>query len=105
MANQAEEIFATKKVFIANEVIAEVVYVLNGVYSISKEDIADLLTEFISFSNILLSDKIAVKNALEIYKSKNLDFVDGLLCAYAKDDQIMTFDKKLNKCIAGVSTS
>ena len=33
------------------------------------------------------------------FKNKNLDFVDCILCAYAKRDKIITFDKKLNKCI------
>ena len=37
--------------------------------------------------------------ALNIYKSKKLDFVDCILCAYSKFDNILTFDKKLNKCI------
>ena len=28
-----------------------------------------------------------------------LDFVDSLLCAYSIGDKILTFDKKLIKCI------
>jgi len=99
MANHVEEIFQSRKVFVANEVIAEVIYVLDGVYSISSEDISDLLSEFISFENILVSDKKALKYALEIFKTKNLDFVDCLLCAYSKEDEILTFDKKLNSCV------
>lgn len=39
MADIAEEILMTKKVFISNEILAEVVYVLLGVYEISKENI------------------------------------------------------------------
>jgi predicted nucleic-acid-binding protein len=99
MANHVEEIFQSRKVFVANEVIAEVIYVLDGVYSISKEDISDLLLEFIDFENILVSDKKALKYSLEIFKTKNLDFVDSLLCAYSKEDEILTFDKKLNSCV------
>jgi predicted nucleic-acid-binding protein len=36
---------------------------------------------------------------LEIFQSKNLDFVDCLLCAYSYRDKVVTFDKKLNNCI------
>ena len=99
MADAAEKIIMTKHVFIANEILAEVVYVLMGVYEIAKEDIANQLIELINFQNISLSNKKVITTALEIFKTKNLDFVDCLLCAYSKEDEIVTFDKKLNRCI------
>ena len=100
MANIAEEILTTKSVFISNEILAEVVYVLLGVYKISKSDIANQLLELIAFDNISVSNIKVIKQSLEIFKSKNLDFVDCLLCAYSKQDDIVTFDKKLQKCIS-----
>ena len=100
MADIAEEILTTKNVFISNEILAEVIYVLLGVYEISKEDITNQLLELIDFENISVSNSKVVRKSLEIYKTKNLDFVDCLLCAYSNQDEIMTFDKKLNKCIS-----
>ena len=100
MADIAEEILTTKKVFIANEILAEVVYVLLGVYEISKEDISNQLLELISFDNISVSNYEIINKALKIFKTKNLDFVDCLLCSYSYQDEIITFDKKLNKCIS-----
>ncbi len=41
MADIAEEILTSKNVFISNEILAEVVYVLFGVYKISKIDISN----------------------------------------------------------------
>ena len=99
MADIAEEILTTKDVFIANEILAEVVYVLFGVYKISKKDIANQLLELIKYDNIVVSNYSVINKALNIFKNKNLDFVDCILCAYAKQDEIITFDKKLNKCI------
>ena len=99
MGDIAEEILTTKSVFISNEVLAEVVYVLDGVYKISKKDISDKLLELISFENIFVSNSIVVNQAFELFKTENLDFVDCLLCAYADKDKIFTFDKKLQKCI------
>ncbi len=96
MADIAEEILTTKNVFISNEILAEVVYVLLGVYQIPKVDIANQLLELLDFENILVSDKNIINKAFEIFKTKNLDFVDCLLCAYSKRDKIVTFDKKLN---------
>lgn len=100
MADIAEEILTTKNVFISNEILAEVVYVLFGVYQISRVDIANQLLELVGFVNISVSNLKVIKNTLEIFKEKNLDFVDCLLCAYSKEDEILTFDKKLNKCIS-----
>ena len=99
MANIAEEIITTKNIFISNEILAEVVYVLFGVYEISKEEIANQLLELIGFANISTSNHSVIKKALEIFRTENLDFVDCLLCSYSKLDEIITFDKKLNKCI------
>lgn len=99
MANIAENILTTKSVFIANEILSEVVYVLYGVYEINKEDISNQLTELINFQNISVSNKNIIKKALELFKTRNIDFVDCLLCAYSIQDEIITFDKKLHKCI------
>ena len=100
MADIAEEILTTKNVFISNEILAEVVYVLFGVYKIAKEDISNQLLELIDFENITVSNYKVVKKSLDIFKTKKLDFVDCLLCAYSNQDEIVTFDKKLNKCIS-----
>jgi len=100
MADIAEEIITTKNIFISNEILAEVVYVLDGVYKISKEDICNQLIELIRFENISISNQNVIEKAFEIFKLKNIDFVDCLLCAYAQIDEILTFDKKLNRCIA-----
>jgi predicted nucleic-acid-binding protein len=100
MADIAEEVLTTKNVFISNEILAEVVYVLFGVYKISRIDIANQLLELIDFVNISVSNLKVIKHALNIFKEKNLDFVDCLLCAYSKEDEILSFDKKLNKCVA-----
>ena len=99
MADIAEEILTTKRVFVSNEILAEVIYVLFGVYKISKVDISNQLLELINFNNISVSNYEVIKEAFEIFKTKNLDFVDCLLCSYSNKDKIITFDKKLNKCI------
>jgi len=74
--------------------------VLLGVYEISKEDISNQLLELISFENISVSNYEIIYKAFKIFKTKNLDFVDCLLCSYSNQDEIITFDKKLNKCIS-----
>jgi predicted nucleic acid-binding protein len=53
----------------------------------------------ISQGNVNSLDGVAIE-ALMIFVDKNIDFVDALLCAYSKNDEVRTFDKKLLKCIA-----
>ena len=99
MANIAEQLFLTTQVFIANEILAEVVYVLLGVYKIAKIDIADKLIDLISADTILTDNKAIIIEALTIFKNQNLDFVDCLLCSYSQIDEIKSFDNKLNRYI------
>jgi predicted nucleic-acid-binding protein len=99
MANIAEQLFLNEQVFIANEILAEVVYVLLGVYEISKIEIADKLISLINSDTILTDNERIIIEALTLFKNQNLDFVDCLLCSYSQIDEIKTFDKKLNRCI------
>ena len=95
-----EEIYSGKKTaYILQSVIAEIVYVLKCVYGVNKEEIAEVLIEFLKSKNIKTQDKQTVIDALNLYANKNLDFIDCLICAYGKSYSVLTFDKKLNKCI------
>ena len=60
MADIAEEILTTKNVFISNEILAEVAYVLLGVYEIAKVDISNQLLELVDFENISVSNSKVV---------------------------------------------
>jgi len=84
MTNIAEEIIATKDIFISNEILAEVVYVLSGVYAVSRKDIVNQLLKLIDFDNISTSNHSVIKKALELFHTENLDFVDCLLCSYSQ---------------------
>ena len=93
MASIAEQLFLNEQLFIANEILAEVVY------EISKIDIADKLINLISCDTIFTDYELIIIEALTLFKSHKLDFVDCLLCSYSQIDEIKTFDKKLNRCI------
>ena len=99
MANIAEQLFLNEQVFIANEILAEVVYVLLGVYEISKIEVVDKLISLINTETIFTDNEPIIIEALTIFKNQSLDFVDCLLCSYSQIDEIKTFDKKLNRCI------
>jgi len=78
------------------EVIAEVVYVLLGVYEMSRHDVSwaiHCLMLDIDVDNIK-----ALRYALCVFDQTSLDFVDCLLIAYHKvlGIEVLSFDKKLN---------
>ncbi len=102
MAEEAERIIKKGSALLTTEVIAEVVYVLKGVYSIERGQIASCLLEFLSEVNI--PEEQVVRLGLETYAEQNLDFVDCILYAYnrVKGYEVKTFDKKLQRLL-GVS--
>ncbi|WP_369017688.1 PIN domain-containing protein [Thermatribacter velox] len=95
-----DEVFSgLKKALFLQSVIAEVIYVLRGLYNVKREEIAEVLEEFSKMKGVKIQDKDVVLEALHIFKSKNLDFVDCLLCAYSRKYVIFTLDKGVEKCI------
>jgi predicted nucleic-acid-binding protein len=82
---KALQIIENYDVCITNEIIAEIVYVLEKVYSVPKVEIADVLSLFFGMDNIKINDKILIFEALKFYAKHNLDFVDSILLSYNKN--------------------
>ena len=96
----AESVIIGKSSFVTLEVLAEVVYVLSGVYKIEREQLSKTL---ISLLNLVrcVEQEVAVY-ALITFGSNNIDFVDCLLYSYKhiKGYEIVSFDKKLLKLLS-----
>ena len=93
-----KSVIRNKKCYVTLEVLAEVCYVLEGLYQVSREDIVHNFRKLNNDITILNAD--VVFRALEIFdKTPKLDFVDCLLYGYqvGKGLEIITFDKKLQK--------
>ncbi len=97
MADEAEKVIKQGNAGVTIEIIAEVVYVLKGVYSIERDLIKTSLLNFLS--EIQADEKEVLKVGLETFAKQNLDFPDCILYAYnkVKGYEIKTFDKKLKK--------
>jgi len=78
------------------EVIAEVVYVLKGVYKVDRAEIAEALNSILQ--EITVENSEMVIEALQIFADKNLDFVDCILIAHHRlgKEKVVSFDKRLN---------
>jgi len=104
MANEVNNLILSNKVTVRYEVMAEVIYVLEKVYSMSRSEIADGIKIFLGLSNIETETEEVLRLALETYANMKIDFVDCLLygfkaiCGY----DIFTFDKKLKSMIESI---
>jgi predicted nucleic-acid-binding protein len=85
---------------IPTEIIAEVVYVLGGVYGIDRKTIADKIEGLIAIENGIVEKSRIVSFAVRLFaENTKLDFVDCLLAGYHNitDCSVFTFDKDLKK--------
>jgi predicted nucleic-acid-binding protein len=100
-ANQAYSVLSNNTVYLLNEVIAEIVYVLEKVYRIDRDKIRLEMEYLLSCNNIKVANYDLVKDALRKYANSRLDFIDSILYGYAKIEnaEIYTFDKKLINAI------
>jgi len=98
--NLFNEVFSgRKRALIIQPIVAEVVYVLQKLYKVSREEIAQVLTNFLKMKGIKVQDKDIMLESLKIFRDKNLDFVDCLLCAYSKEYEVVSFDGGVSRCI------
>jgi len=100
-ADRVEPIIDQKQAFLAVEVMAEIVYVLEGVYAKERKTICDTL---IDLGDKCLSDDCELlKEALSIYRdNKKLDLVDSVLAARhrIRHAEVFSFDRDLNRRMA-----
>lgn len=95
---QVNAIIRKEKCYVTLEVMAEVSYVLEGLYQAERKDIIDNFRK-LNFDVVILNADVFLRS-LEIFdKTPKLDFVDCLLYGYKmeRNIDIITFDKKLKK--------
>ncbi len=78
------------------EIIAEVVYVLQKVYSVQRLQIKTMLNDLLGL--VRCTEEKCVLYAINLYADISLDFADCLLVAYhhINKENVFSFDKKLN---------
>ncbi len=76
-------------------VLAETVYVLEGVYQLDRAQVADHLRRLIRSAGIVADDEACLLDALARFAAKKVDFADALLAAesVARGMRPASFDK------------
>ncbi len=101
LSEKATTIIEDNEVLLPYEVIAEIVYVLEKVYSVKNNEICDTLLKLFRYGNIFVYDIEIIEEAFLLFSRGHIDFVDTLLYAYnkVKGYEVYTFDKKLKKLL------
>lgn len=87
------------RIYLDEIVLAEVVWTLSSFYKIKKVDLVDRLVKLLSQDWIVNPKKDLILQALNLYRSSNLDYIDCWVFVVAKSLRINleTFDKNLKK--------
>jgi predicted nucleic-acid-binding protein len=81
------------------EVIFEIDYVLRGVYSLSKNEVADIILKLVKTPYLKIDNRGLIIKTVEKYKAINVDLFDIYLyfLAKSKNASVISFDKDLLK--------
>ena len=100
MHADAKAVIEHEPCLVLGEVVAEVVYVLNGYYDIPRQEIAKTLEVFFRQESLQMHEPLSVVlHALTLFADTSLDYVDCYLCALKERYRVATFDKKLQGCL------
>ncbi len=86
-------------------VIAEIVWVLESYYGFSRKEISDVLGTLLSSRNLKIAGSARISDAVQLYLSGNLDFIDAYNISFMRAKEITrvaTFDHKHYKKVEGI---
>ncbi len=89
-----------EKLLITEEVIVELVYYLEQVYGWEREVVADVVGTVLLDSLFSVENREAIQDAIKVYSSSKISFMDALKSAKAKRRKVkdvVTFNKKFEK--------
>ena len=92
-----------RKAYLAESVLAESVFILTRYYKVPREEAAARLGELLDYKGFTGAPLPILKQALAIYATHKIDFVDAMVLATARHHgwHVETFDKALAKLAAG----
>lgn len=90
----------TEPLFLTDLIVAEVVYVLESVYAVVRDEVGQLMRDVVTSDRMRLADLPLLLRAIEIYQYDRLSFADAYLVACAErsgDGRVISFDKGISK--------
>lgn len=81
-------------------VVCELCWVLERCYDVDRDGIAQVIKQLLDVAQLVVADRVAVREALAHYRAGNADFPDHLIAHLnheAGADTTVTFDKRAGK--------
>jgi predicted nucleic-acid-binding protein len=112
-ANQQEKIAALfnksrqlkKRIICHHHVISEFVYVLTSIYSLTSDNVQQMVSDLISMPGVTYASDVDIHTLLSLWPKSIPDYGDAVLAAYCKKikgTHIVTFDKKFQNALTKV---
>lgn len=92
--SKADELILTDLIF------AELVYVLESYYGLSRSTVAELARSLLALESIAVADQDLLLRSLDLYESQRLDFAEAYLAATAEIsgiEKVASFDRTLDR--------
>jgi predicted nucleic acid-binding protein len=89
-----------ESLIVVDLVVAEVVYVLESVYEVERERVAELVRAVVGFPAVVVPDEGLLLRALEIYEQYRIHFAESYLAACAEVSGVgvvASFDRDLDR--------
>jgi predicted nucleic acid-binding protein len=91
---------AAEELILVDLVVAEVVYVLESVYAVERERVAELVRAIVGFPPVVVPDRLLLLRALEIYEQHGIHFAESYLAACAEATGVgvvVSFDRAIDR--------
>jgi len=88
------------ELYVCDIVISEIVYVLERVYKVSRNEICEKIHSILNMENMVIENRSVIVNALNYYKDKNINFNDAYIASHAirnNINKVFTFDNDFKK--------
>jgi predicted nucleic-acid-binding protein len=89
-----------ERLFLADLVLAECIYVLESFYEVGRARVAALMRAAIALPSVAVIDAPVLLRALEVYEVDRLDFAEAYLIANAEATgvgMILSFDRAIDR--------
>ena len=89
-----------EELILVDLVVAEVVYVLESVYVIERERVAELVRAIVGFPPVVVPDRLLLLRSLEIYEQPRIHFAESYLAACAEATGVgvvASFDRAIDR--------
>ena len=99
-ARATQFISEAEELLLADLIVAEVVYVLESFYEVSRQRIATSMRSLLTLNSVVVVDVALLLRSIEIYEHDRLDFAEAYLVACAESTgvrRVASFDRSLDR--------